>query len=67
MYWYTSVIPAIRRLRQNHKYKVSLGYIVRSCGRKEGKEGGEEGGREEEWKGRRDGKKKKETTYFVGC
>jgi hypothetical protein len=39
--WHTPVIPALRRLRlrlklrqENHKFKASLGYTVRSCSKK---------------------------------
>jgi hypothetical protein len=32
VWWYTPVIPALRKLRQeDHKFKVSLGYIERPC------------------------------------
>jgi hypothetical protein len=39
--WHTPVIPALRRLwlrlklrQENHKFKASLGYTVRSCSKK---------------------------------
>jgi hypothetical protein len=50
-WWYTPVIPALRRLRQgNCELEASLGYIVSTCLKKE-EEGGrkkDEGGEEEE-------------------
>jgi hypothetical protein len=31
-WWYTPVIPALRRLRQkDHKFKASLDYTIRPC------------------------------------
>jgi hypothetical protein len=48
VWWFTPVIPALRRLRQdNHEFKVILGYVTRSCLKKEEEEEkgrGEEGG-----------------------
>jgi hypothetical protein len=32
VWWYISVIPALGRLKwKDHEFKVSLGYIRRSC------------------------------------
>jgi hypothetical protein len=30
--WYTPIIPALKRLKQeNHEFKDNIGYIVRHC------------------------------------
>jgi hypothetical protein len=38
VWWYTSIIPAVRRLRQEDlEFKASLGYTAKPCLKKENK------------------------------
>jgi hypothetical protein len=61
--WYTPVIPALRRLRQeDHKFEVRVSYIAGPCKRKERrKEGRREGkrGRKRERRKEREGRKER--------
>jgi hypothetical protein len=45
-WWYTSIIPALERLRLEYRqFKASVNYIVRSCFKKKGRKEGRKRGR----------------------
>jgi hypothetical protein len=59
VWWYTHVITALGRLRQeDHKFQASLGYIGRNCLQKMGYIGTRERSREREKQKQREKRKK---------